>query len=247
LSDDWKIAGNSDAGSAVTPSVDATPVEAPIESGNLMDRGPSLDGPSGPEDAGGPGEAGVINLTSPIDSGSDAPAPPPDAGTDGFDGGSDTGSAPPGATCGPKGTTVRCTANQICCANLSQQTNACAATCAMNASLSCATASDCPSSAPICCAQAALTPDSKNDPSPRCAETGFSAACVTTCNDLPPSSGCTFTGTLRLCSHDMDCTSDTADPQGAGLANQCWNYNNAPESWCTSATVGSVGGGVHQP
>jgi hypothetical protein len=232
-----------------TPNpIDATRVEPPIESGTLMDDGPSLvDVPFVPEETGVPAEAGFIDVTLPADSGSDAPAPPFDAGGNGFDAGSDTGSGPPGATCGPKGTTVRCAANQICCANLSNQTNACAATCAMNASLSCATASDCPSSAPICCAQATFTIDSKNDPPPRCAVTAFSAACATTCNDLPPANGCTFSGTLRLCSHDTDCASDIANPLGTGLANQCWNYNAAPESWCTSAYVGGVGGGVHQP
>jgi hypothetical protein len=72
-----------------------------------------------------------------------------------------------------------------------------------------------------------------------CVATQFSAACAATCADVPPSSGCTFIGTVRLCTHDADCQSD-------GLSNQCWNYNNAPESWCTNATAGSLGGGVHQ-
>jgi hypothetical protein len=237
-----------DCADATTTPIDATRVEVPIESGTLMDDGPSLaDGPLGTEDAGGTAEAGFVDVTLPVDSCSDAPAPPLDAPADGSDAGSDTGTGPPGATCGPKGTTVRCSASQICCANLTDQTNACAATCPMNASLSCATASDCPPSAPICCAQATFTIDSKNDPPPRCAVTAFSAACANACNDLPPTNGCTFSGTLRLCSHDMNCTSDTANPLGTGLANQCWNYNSAPESWCTSSTVGSVGGGVHQP
>jgi hypothetical protein len=75
----------------------------------------------------------------------------------------------------------------------------------------------------------------------------FSASCASTCNDSPPASGCTFTGIVRLCTHDGDCGSDTANPLGSGPANQCWNYDGAPESWCTSATVGGLGGGVHQP
>jgi hypothetical protein len=238
-----------DCADTTSNPTDGTRVEVPMESGNSLDDGPSLpEGASELEDVGAPPEAGFVDVTLPVDAGSDAPAPPFDAQTDGSDAGVDTGPPPPpGATCGPKGTTVRCTASQICCANLSAQTNACAATCAMNASLSCATASDCPSSAPICCAQATFTIDSKNDPPPVCAVAAFSAACAKTCTDSPPANGCTFIGTLRLCSHDTDCASDTANPLGTGLANQCWNYNGAPESWCTSAAVGSVGGGVHQP
>jgi hypothetical protein len=160
-------------------------------------------------------------------------APPPDAGI--------------GSTCGPKGTTTRCNASQVCCANLAAQTNTCAATCAMNATLTCQLPSDCPGSAPLCCAHVTFTTDSNNDPSPKCAATAFSAACAASCNDLPPANGCTFTGIIRLCKHDGDCMSDTSNAGGYGQDNQCWNYNGAPESWCTNATVGMFGGGVHQP
>ena len=201
------------------------------------------------DDAAGPVEdADIVDVVLPVDTGSDAPPPPLEAGTVGVDAGNEAGPPPAsGPTCGPRGATMKCDASQVCCANLAAQTNACAATCAMNASLLCTTASDCSSSAPICCAHATLTPDSKNDPAPLCVATAFSASCAATCNDSPPANGCTFSGTVRLCGHDTDCKSDTANPLGAGSANQCWNYNGAPESWCTSATVGNVGGGVHQP
>jgi len=149
-------------------------------------------------------------------------------------------SAPPmtGSTCGPRGTTTRCGAGQVCCATLATQTNSCAASCASNATLGCTSASDCPQSAPICCANAALTNDAQNDPPPKCAVAAFSSACATSCLDVPPQS-CVFLGILRLCSRDADCQGD--------VANQCWNYNGAPESWCSVPAVAMVGGGVHQP
>jgi hypothetical protein len=70
--------------------------------------------------------------------------------------------------------------------------------------------------------------------------TMFTAACAGSCLDVPPSSCTLLDGTIRLCTHDADCASDPLSPQ-------CWNYNNAPESWCTSQAAGQGGGGVHQP
>jgi len=197
----------------------------------------------------------------PLDSVSDAEEPVDawvdDAGVDagaggvtdaatgvGTDAGADTGPPPStGATCGPKGTTVRCNANQVCCADLSAQTNSCAApaSCPSNALFSCTTASDCPGSAPICCAHLTLTGGS----TPACTASAYYASCVSTCNDNPPANGCTFSGIVRLCSRDSDCQSDTAQPLGLGVANQCWNYNSTSESFCTSAVVGESSGGVH--
>jgi hypothetical protein len=55
---------------------------------------------------------------------------------------------------------------------------------------------------------------------------------------------CAFIGTVRLCAHDADCQSDAVNPLAGG---QCWNFNGAPESWCTSLAVGTAGGGVHVP
>jgi hypothetical protein len=241
---------------------DASPIETPMDSGDLMevDTTPVDDGSPQEEEATLSADANFVDVAV-LDSAWDAPAQPPETGSPRLDAGNDAANdagrdasidapsevGPPPATGGPKGTTFRCNANQVCCASLAAQTNACAATCAANASLSCTTASDCPQSTPICCAQATFTPDSKNDPSPMCVATAFYASCASTCNDSPPASGCTFIGTIRLCTHDTDCQSDTANPDALGLANQCWNYNSAPESWCTNAGVGNLGGGVHQP
>lgn len=246
-----------------TATIDGSSVGS-IDSGNSVEdsAAPAEESSRQGQDVRGP-DADFADALVPLDSGSDSIARSFDSGSQGLDSGSDaefdagkdawfdagTDAGPPtmtGATCGPRGATSRCNADQVCCANLAAQTNACAATCAANASLSCTTASDCPQSAPICCAQATLTPDSKNDPSPQCVATAFSASCTVTCNDNPPANGCTFSGTIRLCVHGADCQTDTADPLGAGLANQCWNYNGAPESWCTNATVGALGGGVQQ-
>jgi|HubBroStandDraft_6_1064221.scaffolds.fasta_scaffold252531_1 hypothetical protein len=160
------------------------------------------------------------------------------------DAGAATGPPPStGATCGPLGTTVRCNADQVCCANLSAQTNSCVApsSCSSNASLSCTTASDCPASAPICCAHVTLT----GGTAPACTASAYYASCESTCSDNPPADGCIFTGIVRLCSHDSDCRSDTANPLNLGVANECWNYNSDPESFCTSAVVGESSGGVH--
>jgi hypothetical protein len=43
---------------------------------------------------------------------------------------------------------------------------------------------------------------------------------------------------VRLCSHDKDCASDTAN-------SGCYNFNSAPVSWCSAALAGLEG--VHQP
>jgi hypothetical protein len=198
--------------------------------------------PPADDEAGGGGDANFNDVSTPRDAEADAPGHVVEAGPDApFDSGMEA--APPpmtGATCGPKGTSVRCYANQTCCANLSAQTNACASSCPSNASLSCATASDCPSSTPICCANVTFTADSQNDPPPKCAVTTFTATCASSCLDVPPASCTLLDGTIRLCTHDADCASDPLSPQ-------CWNYNNAPESWCTSQAAGQAGGGVHQP
>jgi hypothetical protein len=165
-----------------------------------------------------------------------------DAATDGA---VDAGVPPStGATCGPKGTAVRCNASQICCGDLSAETNSCTAPsgCSSNASLSCAKASDCPGAAPICCAHVTLS----GGTAPACTASAYYASCAATCKDNPPANGCTFNGIVRLCSSDSDCQSDTANPLGLGAANECWNYNNTPESFCTSAVVGQNSGGVHQ-
>jgi hypothetical protein len=148
-----------------------------------------------------------------------------------------------GPTCGPRGATTRCNASQVCCGNLAAQTNACAASCPAGATLSCLTASDCSGSAPICCAQVVLAIDSAGDLPPKCLATQFSASCASACADMAPTS-CTYLGNVRLCSHDADCAADSANPLAGG---QCWNFNDAPQSWCTSAAVGGAGGGVHLP
>jgi hypothetical protein len=180
----------------------------------------------------------------PVDSGSPDTGPPP------VDSGVDSGSAQPdagiggGPSCGPAGTSVRCNANQVCCANLPAQTNSCAApaSCAANATLTCSTASDCSGIAPICCAQLSLAADAQNDPPPKCTATRLSTSCAATCLDAPPSNplSCAYgPGVIRLCSHDADCASDTANPQ-------CYNFNSAPISWCASTLAGAAGG-THKP
>jgi hypothetical protein len=209
-----------------------------------------------PEDdaeATAPGET-----SSPPGAGDDASASAPDAGSPQapMDATTDAGlidapveeeaeASPPGTgpTCGPRGATTRCNANQVCCGNLAAQTNACASSCAAGATLGCLTASDCPGSAPICCAQVMLAIDSAGDLPPKCLATQFSASCASACVDTAPTS-CTYIGNVRLCSHDADCASDSTNPLAGG---QCWNFNNAPESWCSSATIGAAGGGVHLP
>jgi hypothetical protein len=225
---------------------DASSVQTPLDSGETLEDSTMPPAEAAPTDD----EAGSVdaNLNDvsypPHDSGgADAPPPPAEAGIDATPP-MDAGPPPmTGATCGPKGTSMRCRTGQTCCANLAAQTNACATTCPSNASLSCATASDCPSSAAICCAQASFTIDSAGDLPPKCAVAAFSASCASSCNDVAPTS-CTYIGMIRLCSHDADCQSDSTNGLAGG---QCWNFNGAPESWCTSAAVGNTGGGVHLP
>jgi hypothetical protein len=219
-----------DSGESVAD--DANPVgdETPAETGepNPPDDANVNDASSSSEAESDARETPDTGVVTPFDAGAEAEAssPPP---------------PPTGPTCGPRGTSNRCTSNQVCCANLTGQTNACssASGCGSTTTLSCATASDCPSSAAICCAAVILTPDAQNDLPPKCAVTSFSASCASACADTPPAS-CSYLGNVRLCSHDADCQSDL-------LSNQCWNYNNAPESWCTSQAAGQGGGGVHQP
>ncbi len=161
--------------------------------------------------------------------------------------GSDDG-GPAGMSCGPLASRVHCGANQVCCAALATQVNACAAagSCASNATLTCSSASDCPSSAPICCAMLAQVPDAQNDLPPKCTSTTLSASCASSCNDAPPSDAttCKFpptgTGLVRLCNHDSDCASDTATTGGG-----CYNFDSGPISWCSTALEGLLG--THQP
>ncbi len=186
-----------------------------------------------------PADAHPGDATPPpvVDSGVDSTAPVVDAGVPGQ-----------GPTCGPLSSRTRCSSNQVCCANLAAQTNACtaSASCASIATLQCATASDCPSSTPICCAQMTLVADATMDLPPKCTATRLSASCASSCNDVPPSDGTnckypsTGTGTVRLCSHNADCTSDTAAAGGG-----CYNFNGAPISWCSPLPAGLEG--IAQP
>ncbi len=154
-----------------------------------------------------------------------------------------------GASCGPLASRTRCNPDQVCCESLAAQTNSCSApaSCASDASLACSTASDCPSATPICCAQMSLIPDAMNDPPPKCTVAGLSASCAARCNESPPADATTCkypstgtTGTVRLCSHDVDCVSDTAATGGG-----CFNFNGDPVSWCSTALAGLLG--THQP
>jgi hypothetical protein len=177
------------------------------------------------------------DVSSPPEAGPDVAPPPVDAGL--------------GPYCGPVGNRTRCSGSQVCCGNLTTQTNSCLApsSCAPNATLNCSSATECPSSAPICCAQLALVADPNNDLPPKCVATTLTASCVSasSCNDAPPSNGlaCKYpttgnTGMVRLCNHDSDCTTDPATIGGG-----CYNFNSAPISWCATAAAGSLG--VHQP
>jgi hypothetical protein len=184
----------------------------------------SVDGDDGDSgDAGGDdGDA----TPSPPDTGLDAPVPdaepdaasPPDAGV--------------GPICGPLGTSTRCTGTQVCCGDASAQVNTCAAGCAADAIIRCSVPSDCPASTPLCCGQLSL-----KGTYPPCAATSFSSVCAVACADKPPTS-CSFTGTVRLCLHDSDCTSDSAGPL-------CYNFD-APISWCSTSSAGSLGSGKEQ-
>ena len=183
------------------------------------------------------------------DAESDASAGSGTEGGSGSSSGGNSDSGGPGSfpSCGPLASRSKCSVNQVCCANLPAQTNACssASSCAANSTLACSTASDCPSSAPICCAKMTFVTDAANDLPPKCTATGLSASCASSCNDSPPADAttCTFppsggSGLARLCSHDADCTSDTAN-------NGCYNFNGTPVSWCSAALTGLEG--VHQP
>ncbi len=194
-----------------------------------------------------PSDAELEASPAPVDAHADVSSPPVDAAPDSVAPVVDSG---PGAgpSCGPPASRSRCNGNQVCCANLAAQTNACAApaSCASNATLACETASDCPASAPICCARMTLAPDAQNDLPPKCTATGLTASCAASCSDNPPSDPTTCkyppsgTGTVRLCSHDADCTSDTA-VIGAG----CYNFNGSSVSWCSTSLAGVEG--THQP
>jgi hypothetical protein len=91
-----------------------------------------------------------------------------------------------------------------------------------------------------------LVADAANDLPPKCTATALYASCAASCNDAPPADWTTCkypasgTGTVRLCSHDSDCTSDTATVGGG-----CYNFSGAPVSWCSTALAGIEG--VHQP
>ena len=180
-----------------------------------------------------PVDGGVADVSAPRDAGPDVAAPI-DAGV--------------GPSCGPLANRVRCSGSQVCCATFASQSNSCSApaSCSSGATLACSTASDCPSSAPICCGQMTTVPDALGELPPKCTATMLAASCAASCNDLPPSDGTTCkyppvgVGTIRLCSHDADCTSDPATIGGG-----CYNFNSAPVSWCSTATAGVEG--THQP
>jgi hypothetical protein len=225
--------------SSVTPPMGEDAISIP-EQTTEADDAPSAT----PDVETNPGDTGADGWTGPpVDAAGDVSSPPLDAGPDGPPPVIDAGL---GTSCGASH--ARCTANQVCCAtNLAMQVNTCgsASSCPANATLNCSTAADCPTSAPICCAKLSLVTDAANDLPPKCTATGLSSSCASTCNDSPPVNpySCTFpptggTGMVRLCSHDSDCTSDTA-------YNGCYNFNSAPVSWCSTATAGLEG--VHQP
>ena len=222
-----------DSSNPATPDASTSPEDGaafgdasePDEGSELVDAG--LDGPGV-----APADAQTVDVASPpVDAGPDA-APVVDAGG-------------VGPVCGPLTLRAPCSKNQVCCANLATQTNACSApaSCASNTTLSCSTAADCPGSAPICCAQMTLAPDLFNDPPPKCTLTALSASCAASCNDNPPSiPSCMYppsgmAGTIRLCSHAADCASDTALLGVGG----CYNFNSAPVSWCSTAAAGVEG------
>jgi Cellulose binding domain len=183
------------------------------------------------------------------DAESDAGAGSGTEGGSGSSSGGNSDSGGPGSvtSCGSLTSRIKCSANQVCCATLPAQTNACSSpsACPATTTLACSTASDCPSSAPICCAKMTLVTDAANDLPPKCTATGLAASCASSCNDSPPANSlsCTYppsggTGLVRLCSHDADCTSDTAN-------NGCYNFNGAAVSWCSSSVAGLPG--VDQP
>jgi len=189
------------------------------------------------EDEGADGES--ADVSTPVEAGPDVVSPPPppvDAGND-----ADAVASPPdaglGATCGARGTSNRCTGSQICCADLSTQTNACTtSSCNSDATIGCAVPSDCSGSTPLCCAHMTL-----GGTFPTCKVSLFSSSCAATCADSPPMDLCVYNnGIIRLCAHDKDCNSDSAKPS-------CYNFQNAPESWCTTTAIGGAAGATHEP
>jgi hypothetical protein len=220
----------------------AEPCDA--DDGMASERPVSEEATTGPADAASPAQEVSTQWTSgDADAGdedvADGPLSPTDAGLDvalpeaEAEAEASLPDAGVGPTCGPLGTLTRCTAAQVCCANPSSETNSCAATCATNATLRCSVPSDCPASAPLCCAHLSLT-----GTLPPCTATSFSSMCAATCADNPPTS-CSFAGTIRLCGHDSDCASDSANPL-------CFNFNNAPTSWCTTSSTASLANGKEQ-
>jgi hypothetical protein len=235
-------------GSSKSPSTvsDATtPGSPPMEEASTNPPPPDNDASEGQSDVGVPPDAAALDVfVNPTDAQPDGTSPPPvDSGPDSIAPVVDAATGP-GPTCGPLASRSRCSGSQICCANLGPQTNSCtaASSCASNATLACSTASDCPGSSPICCAHMTTVPDAAGDLPPKCTATGLSASCAATCSDNPPSDATTCkyppsgTGTVRLCSHDSDCTSDTATTGGG-----CYNFNGAPVSWCSTALAGVEG------
>jgi hypothetical protein len=174
-------------------------------------------------------DAGPSEAAAPMDSGPEVLPPPSDAGPDVVVGPPDAGL---GAHCGDSGTTTRCTGSQVCCANLTTERNACASSCVATATIGCSIPSDCPAGT-TCCGHMQLT-----GALPPCALTSFSTACAATCTESPPTS-CASAGVVRMCVHDSDCMSDTANPV-------CFNFNGAPTSWCETAAAGAAGLGVEQ-
>ncbi len=168
-----------------------------------------------------PGDSSPADVAPSVDAAQDAPAGSADAAL--------------GPTCGPLGTGNRCPANQVCCANPSTQVNTCASSCPAADTLACSVPTDCPGFATFCCAHLTLSGGTP----PSCTESALSASCAATCDDEPPADTCTFTGTVRLCAHDQGCDFNTS----GGL---CFNFNNAPVSWCTTMAIGTAGGGVEQ-
>ncbi len=215
-------------------------VKVPEETGAMtMDVGSPPEEVSTPvpdaEDENGDGQS--ADVSAPAEAGPDVVSPPPvDGGGD-----ADAVASPPdaglGSTCGPNKTTNRCSGSQVCCADLSTQVNTCtSSSCPSGATIGCAVPTDCPVSAPLCCASMTLNGGTL----PKCSVSAFSSSCKPTCADNAPASGCTFTGTVRLCAHDKDCTSDNN-----GM--MCYNFASAPESWCTTMAIGELGEGTHEP
>lgn len=230
-----------DASTGTSPDTDASmtteDASPPVEDVSEARPGDA----SNPADATGdqssspPVDGAVADVSAPQDAGPDVIAPVDSGGG-------------VGPSCGPLASRTHCSDTQVCCASLATQSNSCSAkaSCSSSATLACSTASDCPSSAPICCGQMTLVPDALGDLPPKCTATMLAASCAASCNNLPPSDATTCkyppvgVGTIRLCSHDADCTSNLAT-----LGGGCYNFNSAPVSWCSTLAAGAEG--VHQP